>query len=85
MLSLKLTCFDPVAIDDFDEDEVVFSIPRSAVMNITTALPGIVPGGTRQAIHSMPSWLVSWSLNFIGVRPLTLSAGPHGSHDIRRC
>jgi hypothetical protein len=85
MLFLKLTCFDPVAIDDFGEDEVVFSIPRSAVLNITTALPGIAPGGAQQAILSMPSWLVSWSLKFIGVRPLTHSTGPHSSYDIRRC
>lgn len=51
-----------VATDDFEEDEIVFSIPRSAVLNIATALPGIPTDEMRKAILSMPSWLALTAL-----------------------
>lgn len=51
-----------MATDDFEEDEIVFSIPRSAVLNIATALPGIPTDEIRNAILSMPSWLVSYTI-----------------------
>lgn len=49
-----------MAIADFEQDEVVFSIPRSAVLNIATALPDIGTESSQSAIRAMPSWLVRW-------------------------
>ncbi|KAG0648428.1 Ribosomal lysine N-methyltransferase 4 [Hyphodiscus hymeniophilus] len=45
-----------VATADFDDDEIVFSIPRKAVLNVQTALPN-VNTSVSQAIPDMPSWL----------------------------
>jgi hypothetical protein len=47
-----------VAVGDFEEDEVIFSIPRNAVLNLSTASAEskAVAGGQ---IDSFPSWLVS--------------------------
>lgn len=46
-----------VAAADFDEDELVFSIPRNAVLNVQTALRN-ASASTSEAILNMPSWLV---------------------------
>lgn len=46
-----------VAADDLEEDEIVFSIPRSAVLNVTTASAGL-DGTLKEAIAEMPPWLV---------------------------
>ncbi|PSS10632.1 hypothetical protein M430DRAFT_30540 [Amorphotheca resinae ATCC 22711] len=51
-----------VAIADFEQDEVVFSIPRSAVLNIATALPDIGTESSQSAIRAMPSWLALTAL-----------------------
>lgn len=56
LLQLLLT-IPLVAAADFDEDEVVFSIPRNAVLNVQTALP-TANARASQAILNMPSWLV---------------------------
>lgn len=47
-----------VAVGDFEEDEVIFSIPRNAILNLSTASheSKTVAGGQ---IDSLPSWLVS--------------------------
>ncbi|KAL2067851.1 hypothetical protein VTL71DRAFT_15949 [Oculimacula yallundae] len=45
-----------VAMEDIREDEVLFTIPRSAVLNTTTAL-GPSDISTTPAILDMPSWL----------------------------
>ncbi|TVY49529.1 Ribosomal lysine N-methyltransferase [Lachnellula occidentalis] len=46
-----------VAAADFAEDEVVFSVPRSAVLNVSNALPGISDNPSKDAISKMPNWL----------------------------
>ena len=51
-----------VASAEFYENEVVFSIPRNAVLNVQTALPNDNPRAA-QAIANMPSWLVCHSLS----------------------
>lgn len=63
-----LTILLVVAVADLQEDEVVFSIPRSAVLNLNTALPSIPDKSTREAIQAMPSWLV----DFLGQKVKTL-------------
>jgi len=47
-----------VCVADLQEDEILFSIPRSAVLNLKTALPTIPAGPMQDAISAMPSWLV---------------------------
>ncbi|CZT46188.1 related to RMS1-regulatory protein [Rhynchosporium secalis] len=44
------------ALADIEEDEVLFTIPRSAVLNTTTAL-GLCDISTTPTILEMPSWL----------------------------
>ena len=43
---------------DVEEDEVLFSIPRSAVFNLNNALSVLPTGPMQEAITAMPSWLV---------------------------
>jgi SET domain-containing protein 6 len=49
-----------VAMADFDEDEVVFSIPRTSVLNLTNLLPRLSPS-LSQTLSAMPNWLVRLS------------------------
>jgi len=51
-----------VAATDFGEDEVVFSIPRSAVLNVNNALAGVSEDACKDTISKMPNWLVGSSL-----------------------
>jgi len=46
----------PVATADFEEDEIIFSIPRSAVLNVKALTP--TAKCSEQALASMPGWLV---------------------------
>jgi len=45
-----------VAIEDIDDDEIIFSIPRSAVLNAQNAKPLAI---SKRLAEKMPSWLVS--------------------------
>jgi SET domain-containing protein 6 len=47
-----------VAVADIDENEILFTIPRSSVLNTSTALDDSYPAFLRQALLEMPSWLV---------------------------
>ncbi len=58
-ICLSLVTNSPsVAVADFEEDEVVFSVPRSAVLNIKTALGTSTASSSQQNMLDMPSWLV---------------------------
>ncbi|TVY55436.1 Ribosomal lysine N-methyltransferase 4 [Lachnellula cervina] len=46
-----------VAAADFAEDEVVFSVPRSAVLNVSNALADISDNASKDALSEMPNWL----------------------------
>ena len=52
------------AVADLDEDEVIFSIPRSSVLNLHTGLPAVESKSSQQAIVAMPEWLVPLSFSF---------------------
>jgi hypothetical protein len=54
----------PVAIADFAEGEIVFSLPRASVLNIHTVLPTVETLPAQQAILAMPDWLVSLNALF---------------------
>jgi hypothetical protein len=47
-----------VAAADFEEDEVVFCIPRAAVLNVNNVFAGQDSGASKEALLQMPSWLV---------------------------
>jgi SET domain-containing protein 6 len=47
-----------VAAADFEEDEVVFCIPRSAVLNVNNVFAGQETSASKKALLQMPSWLV---------------------------
>ena len=50
-----------VAQGDFDEDELIFSIPRDATVSIKSALPDLMknkPDVSADAIETLPSWAV---------------------------
>ena len=50
-----------VAQGDFDEDELIFSIPRTSTLSIKNALPDILknkPDVSSDAIEALPSWAV---------------------------
>lgn len=50
-----------VAQGDFDEDELIFSIPRDATLSIKNALPDLIknkPEVSADAIEAFPSWAV---------------------------
>jgi hypothetical protein len=50
-----------VAADDIEEDETLFSIPHSAVLNVKNAISTFLPENssvTLAALRDMPSWLV---------------------------
>jgi len=49
---------DQVAVADFAEDEVVFSIPRSVALNVSNALASLSDNASKDAISKMPNWLV---------------------------
>ncbi|KAF4625462.1 hypothetical protein G7Y89_g12708 [Cudoniella acicularis] len=46
-----------VAAADFEEDEIVFSIPRSAVLNVQNTMPGCESSSSTSTLSSMPNWL----------------------------
>ncbi|TVY81470.1 Ribosomal lysine N-methyltransferase [Lachnellula suecica] len=46
-----------VAAADFGEEEVVFSIPRSAVLNVSNVLAGTSNDNYKEAISKIPNWL----------------------------
>jgi N-lysine methyltransferase SETD6 len=50
-----------VATGDFQEDEIIFSIPHRAVLNVRNAIPALLSVNsciTFEALTDMPSWLV---------------------------
>lgn len=59
-----------MATDDIEDDEIIFSIPRNAVLNIQNADP--LPF-SRRLSEKMPSWLVSCFRSFGKVRILRLT------------
>ncbi|KAH6684425.1 putative ribosomal N-lysine methyltransferase 4 [Halenospora varia] len=46
-----------VAAADFAEDEIVFSIPRSSVLNVRNAFADFAPEFAIETISNMPAWL----------------------------
>ncbi|EHL01706.1 SET [Glarea lozoyensis ATCC 20868] len=46
-----------VAAADFEEDEVVFCIPRTAVLNVNNVFAGQDSGASKEALLQMPNWL----------------------------
>jgi hypothetical protein len=63
----------PVARGDFEEDEIIFSIPRSAVLNLTTKLPTMSSEHLQSAALSMPMpWLVRVATHFFSLTSLHL-------------
>ncbi|THV46724.1 hypothetical protein BGAL_0365g00150 [Botrytis galanthina] len=48
-----------VAIEDIDDDEIIFSIPRSAVLNAQNAKPLAI---SKRLAEKMPSWLALTSI-----------------------
>jgi SET domain-containing protein 6 len=63
-----LANYPVVAIKDFEEDELVFSIPRSAVLNIRTTVPSI-SSMTLEVLEDTPSWLVRSSDHLNDILP----------------
>jgi hypothetical protein len=62
-----------VATEDFKEDEIVFSIPRSSVLNVQT-VGSIIANMTPEMVEDMPGWLVgSSSLLDSGLRRTLLT------------
>lgn len=59
--SISLTDLHPVAVADFDVDEVVFSIPRTAVLNTQNLPADSVTALTPESLAQMPNWLVGSS------------------------
>ncbi len=53
-----LTDHPSVALQDIEDDEVLFTIPRSAVLNMSTILNSAVITSISKAIIDMPNWLV---------------------------
>ncbi|KAH8598023.1 hypothetical protein B0O99DRAFT_507196 [Bisporella sp. PMI_857] len=51
-----------VCISDLEEDEIIFSIPRHAVINLNTTIPFMPDGPLREAITAMPTWLALTTL-----------------------
>lgn len=52
-----------VAQGDFDEDELIFSIPRDATLSIKNALPDILKNKSDvspDAFEALPSWAVRY-------------------------
>lgn len=57
-----------MASEDFSEDEVVFSIPRAAVLNVKNSLMARNTSSAQSmvdALSAMPPWLVSSILSFL--------------------
>ena len=58
--SQPLLIFHIVASADFEEDEIVFSIPRHVILNIQTVLPNTNPTLSKDLL-ALPSWLVCYA------------------------
>jgi hypothetical protein len=56
---------DIVAAADFETDEVVFSIPRSSILNVNNVFAGQETGASKEALLQMPSWLVCTLSSFV--------------------
>jgi SET domain-containing protein 6 len=77
-----------VATGDLAEDEIIFSIPRSALLNINTAFSTSGLSSLQANIQDMPSWLVSdwnwYDLEQPLISPQVLTAiilGENGQQD----
>lgn len=52
----------PVAKGAFEEDELIFSIPRTSTLNVKAALSELLSQRgdiSAEAFHAMPNWAVS--------------------------
>ncbi|KAG9247875.1 hypothetical protein BJ878DRAFT_122109 [Calycina marina] len=54
-----------IAIADIQEDEVLFSIPRSAVLNLNNTISALPTEAMQETISAMPSWLALTTLMMI--------------------